>query len=69
LTRCAPRDGSREAGAPEAVAEAIAEVLYESRELDLSQLATKTDLEQLHHPTKADLDQLRPALPRRSPRS
>jgi len=34
----------KEAGAAEPVAEAIAEVLRESREFDLSQLATKADL-------------------------
>ena len=49
----------KEAGAPEPVAEAIAEVLRESRDFDLSQLATKTDLEQLRLATKADLEQLR----------
>lgn len=49
----------REAGAAEPVADAIAEVLHESREFDLSQIATKVDLEQLRLATKADLDQLR----------
>jgi hypothetical protein len=49
----------KEAGASEPVAEAIAEVLRDSRELDLSRLATKTDLEQLRLATKTDLEQLR----------
>ena len=42
----------KDAGASEPVAEAIAEVLRESRDFDLSQLATKTDLEQLASPAK-----------------
>jgi hypothetical protein len=49
----------KEAGASEQVAEAIAEVLRESRDFDFSQIATKTDLEQLRLATKADLEQLR----------
>lgn len=49
----------REAGASEPVADTIAEVLHESREFDLSQIATKVDLEQLRLATKADLEQLR----------
>ncbi len=49
----------KEAGASEPVAEAIAEVLRESRDFDLSQLATKADLEQLRLATKTDLEQLR----------
>jgi hypothetical protein len=49
----------KEAAASEPVAEAIAEVLRESRELDIAQLATKTDLEQLRLATKTDLEQLR----------
>jgi hypothetical protein len=38
----------KEAGASEAVAEAIAETIREAREFDLSQLATKADLAALH---------------------
>jgi hypothetical protein len=45
----------KEAGAPEV----IAEVLRESRDFDLSQLATQTDLEQLRLAGKADLEHLR----------
>jgi hypothetical protein len=37
----------KEAGASDPVAEAIAEVMRESRDFDLSQLATKADLDQL----------------------
>ena len=37
----------KEAGASDAVAEAIAETIREGRELDLSQLATKADLAML----------------------
>jgi len=43
----------KDAGASEPVAEAIAEILRESRDFDLSQLATKTDLEQLRLATKS----------------
>lgn len=49
----------KDAGASEPVAEAIAEVLRESRDFDLSQLATKTDLEQLRLAGKADLAELK----------
>ena len=49
----------KEAGAPEPVAEAIAEVLRESRDFDFSQIATKADIEQLRLATKADIEQLR----------
>jgi hypothetical protein len=49
----------KDAGASEPVAEAIAEVLRESRDFDLSQLATKTDLEQLRLAGQADLAELK----------
>jgi hypothetical protein len=47
----------KEAGAAEPLAEAIAEILRQSRELDLSQLATKSDLAPLA--TKAELSELK----------
>lgn len=42
-----------------AQAEALAKLLRDRQEADLSQLATKTDLEHLRAATKADLEQLR----------
>ena len=42
-------------------AEALAKLLRDRQEADLSQLATKTDLEHLGAATKAELDQLRMA--------
>ncbi len=49
----------KEAGAAEPLAEAIAEVLRQSRDFDFSQFATKTDLDQLRLATKADLAELK----------
>ena len=49
----------KEAGAAEPLAEAIAEVLRQSRDFDLAQLATKSDLEQLRLAAKADLSELK----------
>jgi hypothetical protein len=47
----------KEAGASAAMAEAIAEVLRDSRDFDLSQLATKADIARLEQvmATKADV--------------
>ncbi|HTT81132.1 MAG TPA: hypothetical protein VMF86_15780 [Stellaceae bacterium] len=49
----------KEAGAAEPLAETIAEILRQSRDFDLSQLATKPDLDQLRHASKADLAELK----------
>ena len=49
----------KEAGFAEPQAEAVTTVLRDAREADLSQLATKTDLEFHRQATKADLDTLR----------
>jgi hypothetical protein len=49
----------KEAGAAEPLAEAIAEVLRRARDFDLSQFATKSDLDQLRLATKADLAELK----------
>src|SRR5579885_2859763 len=49
----------KEAGFAEPQAEAVTTVLRDAREADLSQLATKTDLEFHRQATKADLDALR----------
>jgi hypothetical protein len=49
----------KEAGASEPVAEAIAEALRESRELDLAPLATKTDLTTLGRDLRGEIATLR----------
>ena len=49
----------KEAGASEPVAEAIAEALRESRELDLAQLATKADLAALDSDLRREIATLR----------
>jgi hypothetical protein len=49
-----------QSGMPEAQAEALVEVVSKTADMpDISNLATKADLEQLRLATKADLDQLR----------
>jgi hypothetical protein len=49
----------KEAGASEPIAEAIAEALRESRELDLAQLATKADLAALDSDLRREIATLR----------
>ena len=49
----------RDAGASEQLAETVTDVLRETRELDLSGLATKADLDALRLGTKADLAEVR----------
>lgn len=52
----------KDAGVPDAQAEAFIETVLEVRDADIRQLATKADLETLHAATKADLGVLKAEL-------